>query len=189
MTGSTCWPTPCASRSRPPHTHTLTHAYTLPLRHMHAHTLHLSLTSHVHVTCYYTWHTQTCVHSRTLAEEDRRSVTYCIRCCLSHFTLGHSCMSMRHRVPMSTWYDQLVGTVLNSSRGVPRRVLTDVFSNWIWSLTRVPRVTGCLCVQDCWTALISTAKEGHIEVVRELLENNANLEHRDMVRIRVVTEF
>lgn len=46
----------------------------------------------------------------------------------------------------------------------------------------VSTVTGCLCVQDCWTALISAAKEGHIEVVRELLENNANLEHRDMVR-------
>lgn len=48
----------------------------------------------------------------------------------------------------------------------------------------VPRVTGCLCVQDCWTALISAAKEGHIDVVRELLENNANLEHRDMVRVK-----
>lgn len=47
----------------------------------------------------------------------------------------------------------------------------------------VPRVTGCLYVQDCWTALISAAKEGHIDVVRELLENKANLEHRDMVRI------
>ncbi|MEQ2160561.1 hypothetical protein GOODEAATRI_000474 [Goodea atripinnis] len=33
---------------------------------------------------------------------------------------------------------------------------------------------------DCWTALISAAKEGHFEVVKELLENNANLEHRDM---------
>jgi len=42
-------------------------------------------------------------------------------------------------------------------------------------------------VQDCWTALISAAKEGHIEVVRELLENNANLEHRDMVRIKSIT--
>ncbi|KAM4549512.1 kinase D-interacting substrate of 220 kDa B-like [Fundulus diaphanus] len=36
---------------------------------------------------------------------------------------------------------------------------------------------------DCWTALISAAKEGHSEEVRELLDNNANLEHRDMVRI------
>lgn len=43
-------------------------------------------------------------------------------------------------------------------------------------------------MQDCWTALISAAKEGHIEVVRELLENNANLEHRDMVRMRRVCE-
>lgn len=39
----------------------------------------------------------------------------------------------------------------------------------------------CLYAQDCWTALISAAKEGHIEVVKELLENNANPEHRDMV--------
>ena len=38
-------------------------------------------------------------------------------------------------------------------------------------------------VQDCWTALISAAREGHLEVVKELLENNANLEHRDMVRV------
>uniref|UniRef100_A0A674BSJ5 Kinase D interacting substrate 220 n=1 Tax=Salmo trutta TaxID=8032 RepID=A0A674BSJ5_SALTR len=33
---------------------------------------------------------------------------------------------------------------------------------------------------DCWTALISAAKEGHVEVVKELLANNASLEHRDM---------
>lgn len=51
----------------------------------------------------------------------------------------------------------------------------------------VSRVTGCLCAQDCWTALISAAKEGHIEVVRELLENNVNLEHRDMVGTERVT--
>lgn len=35
--------------------------------------------------------------------------------------------------------------------------------------------------QDGWTALISAAKEGHVEVVRELLDHNANLEQRDMV--------
>lgn len=68
-------------------------------------------------------------------------------------------------VPMSTWYDQLVGASTASFR-----------------LTWIPTLTGCVCAQDCWTALISAAKEGHIEVVRELLENNANLEHRDMVR-------
>ncbi|XP_035388929.1 kinase D-interacting substrate of 220 kDa B isoform X4 [Electrophorus electricus] len=34
--------------------------------------------------------------------------------------------------------------------------------------------------EDCWTALISSAKEGHVEVVKELLANNANLEHKDM---------
>lgn len=39
-----------------------------------------------------------------------------------------------------------------------------------------------LCCQDCWSALISAAKEGHVEVVKELLENSAYIEHRDMVR-------
>lgn len=56
--------------------------------------------------------------------------------------------------------------------------------NWNRGLIGVPTVTGCLCAQDSWTALISAAKEGHIEVVKELLENNANLEHRDMVRMK-----
>ena len=37
--------------------------------------------------------------------------------------------------------------------------------------------------QDCWTALISAAKEGHVVVVKELLDNNANVEPRDMVKI------
>lgn len=44
-------------------------------------------------------------------------------------------------------------------------------------------------MQDCWTALISAAKEGHIEVVKELLENNANLEHRDMVGLIIGKVF
>lgn len=44
--------------------------------------------------------------------------------------------------------------------------------------------------QDCWTALISASKEGHIDVVKELLANNANLENRDMVRAdRDVLEY
>ncbi|XP_042338549.1 kinase D-interacting substrate of 220 kDa B-like, partial [Plectropomus leopardus] len=34
--------------------------------------------------------------------------------------------------------------------------------------------------EDCWSALISAAKEGHVEVVKELLENSAYIEHRDM---------
>lgn len=41
---------------------------------------------------------------------------------------------------------------------------------------------GCVCCQDCWSALISAAKEGHVDVVKELLENSAYVEHRDMVR-------
>lgn len=40
----------------------------------------------------------------------------------------------------------------------------------------------CVCCQDCWSALISAAKEGHVDVVKELLENSAYVEHRDMVR-------
>lgn len=39
-----------------------------------------------------------------------------------------------------------------------------------------------MCGQDCWSALISAAKEGHVDVVKELLENSAYVEHRDMVR-------
>ena len=39
----------------------------------------------------------------------------------------------------------------------------------------------CVCGQDCWSALISAAKEGHVDVVKELLENSAYIEHRDMV--------
>lgn len=67
------------------------------------------------------------------------------------------------------------------------RCRVTVFRNWtgvspdVCDFKALPGVMVCLCVQDCWTALISAAKEGHIEVVRELLENNANPEHRDMV--------
>ena len=80
---------------------------------------------------------------------------------------------------MSTWYDQLVGSLQLDLCVLGPELGQDVC---LTGLMGVPTVTGCLCVQDCWTALISAAKEGHIEVVRELLENNANLEHRDMVR-------
>lgn len=45
------------------------------------------------------------------------------------------------------------------------------------------KVSCCVCVcQDCWSALISATKEGHVDVVKELLENSAYIEHRDMVR-------
>lgn len=62
-----------------------------------------------------------------------------------------------------------------------------VFRSWtgdplgVCDFKTLPGVMVCLYAQDCWTALISAAKEGHIEVVKELLENNANPEHRDMV--------
>lgn len=35
---------------------------------------------------------------------------------------------------------------------------------------------------DNWTALLCAAKEGHADICLQLLEHNAELEHRDMVR-------
>lgn len=35
---------------------------------------------------------------------------------------------------------------------------------------------------DNWTALLCAAKEGHTDICLQLLEQNANIEHRDMVR-------
>ena len=35
---------------------------------------------------------------------------------------------------------------------------------------------------DSWTALLSAAKNGHLEVVELLIDHGANIEHRDMVR-------
>lgn len=48
-------------------------------------------------------------------------------------------------------------------------------------VSMVTRLSPSLCRQDCWSALICAAKEGHEEVVKELLENSAYIEHRDMV--------
>lgn len=86
---------------------------------------------------------------------------------------------------MSIWYDQLVGNAAPGKSWASHPKLTRPFfpppTGRFSSPMAVSRVTSRLCAQDCWTALISAAKEGHIEVVRELLENNVNLEHRDMV--------
>lgn len=148
---------------------------------MHAHTQHLSLTSRVHVTCHYTRITETCAHSRTNAEEERGTITSNSWWQLS-FTLDSDAPVCPCDTPfpwapgMTSWWVQ----GFDHSRPIEHS--NRRLSNWIWSMMGVPTVTGCLCVQDCWTALISAAKEGQIEVVRELLENNANLEHRDMVR-------
>lgn len=97
-------------------------------------------------------------------------------------------MLMRHHVPMSIWYDQLVGYAAPAESWASHPKFSRPFflpppttTGRVSSLMAVSRVTSRLCAQDCWTALISAAKEGHIEVVRELLENNVNLEHRDMV--------
>lgn len=150
-----------------------------PNTHMHPHTdafmlsvvransrmlTHRSLTSHGHVTHYYTRLSQTCAHSRSNADEQEETL---------HFFFFFSLLV--HFASMSIWYDQLVGHELLLFPGSS----VKSFELDFWVNTRV---NTCLCVQDCWTALISAAKEGHIQVVRELLENNANLEHRDMVR-------
>ena len=45
------------------------------------------------------------------------------------------------------------------------------------------------CLQDNWSALLYSAKEGHLEIVIELLERGANLEHRDLVRILFLMQF
>lgn len=34
---------------------------------------------------------------------------------------------------------------------------------------------------DNWTALLCAAKEGHYDIVLQLLEHNAEIDHRDMV--------
>lgn len=110
-----------------------------------------------------------------VAQGDRSSSRYFTACCSSHSsTLYVLCI---HAASLS--HEHLV-----RSAG---RYRVTVFRNWtgvspdVCDFKTLPEVMVRLCVQDCWTALISAAKEGHIEVVRELLENNANPEHRDMV--------
>lgn len=49
-----------------------------------------------------------------------------------------------------------------------------------------PRHDGfvCVCVlQESWSALLCASKEGHLEIVIELLEHQAQLEHTDMVSL------
>ena len=42
----------------------------------------------------------------------------------------------------------------------------------------------CVCVlQESWSALLCASKEGHLEIVIELLEHQAQLEHTDMVSL------
>lgn len=65
-------------------------------------------------------------------------------------------------------------------------VILTRFRLWVrWLLGEVPVVSmvtlSLPLLQDCWSALISAAKEGHVDVVKELLENSAYIEHRDMV--------
>lgn len=40
---------------------------------------------------------------------------------------------------------------------------------------------------DNWTALLCAAKEGHTDICLQLLEHNADIEHRDMVSPRILT--
>lgn len=36
---------------------------------------------------------------------------------------------------------------------------------------------------DGWSALLNAAKEGYVDIVLQLLEHNATIDHRDMVNI------
>ena len=46
------------------------------------------------------------------------------------------------------------------------------------------RACVCVCVlQESWSALLCASKEGHLEIVIELLEHQAQLEHTDMVSL------
>lgn len=44
-------------------------------------------------------------------------------------------------------------------------------------------MTLVLYLQESWSALLCASKEGHLEIVIELLERNADIEHKDMVRV------
>lgn len=39
---------------------------------------------------------------------------------------------------------------------------------------------------DSWTALLCAAKEGHTDIVLQLLDHNAAIDHRDIVRKIIV---
>lgn len=42
-------------------------------------------------------------------------------------------------------------------------------------------VVAVFFLQDNWSALLYSAKEGHLEIVIELLERGADIEHKDLV--------
>ena len=44
----------------------------------------------------------------------------------------------------------------------------------------------CSFLQDGWTALLWSAKEGHMDVVKELLERGADVAATDTVRVECV---
>lgn len=123
------------------------------------------------MTCYYTPSTQ---HS-FVAQGDRSSSRYFTACCSSHALTLH--VLRIHAAPCS--HEHLVRSA-GRYRVAVFRSRTGVSPD-VCDSKALPGVMVRLCAQDCWTALISAAKEGHLEVVRELLENNANPEHRDMV--------
>lgn len=39
---------------------------------------------------------------------------------------------------------------------------------------------------DSWTALLCASKEGHVDIVLQLLEHNAAVDHRDMVSTTII---
>ena len=51
-----------------------------------------------------------------------------------------------------------------------------------WSGIKVLSTQPFSSIQDNWSALLYSAKEGHLEIVIELLERGADIEHKDLVK-------
>lgn len=111
-------------------------------------------------------------------------------CWLLNRAVWRLCRSSSGGAQMSTWMMWWVCSHRKEEKHPPpipfgTRIATG--SPWqqhsvLVAMVTVPLLHFSFVVQDCWTALISAAKEGHVEVVKELLENSAYIEHRDMVR-------
>lgn len=91
-------------------------------------TAHLSLSSHVRVTCYYTWRTwRTC----TGAKEEKTNIRYCSRCCLSRYAVSHPYVHATSRS-----HEHLVWPIGRyfalSSPGRPTWSLDNLFLTGFW---------------------------------------------------------
>ena len=51
-----------------------------------------------------------------------------------------------------------------------------------WNGIKVLSTQPFSSIQDNWSALLYSAKEGHLEIVIELLERGADIEHKDLVQ-------